>query len=131
MKIEFQIYGNEVVAFSLAIFIQYYNMCSRAHICHIDNNEVKCCNTLSSSAIIKIIFGNVEFSRNYLFEMSKFKKIAMKGKLQKDIGGKQGTLASSQSTCKERCAEAGPCTMVTSILFLSPSFLAHNGNCLH
>jgi hypothetical protein len=37
----------------------------------------------SSSAIIKIIFGNVEFSRNYLFEMSKFKKIAMNGKLQK------------------------------------------------
>ncbi len=94
--IEFQIYGNELVAFSLAIFIQYHNMCSRAHICHIDNNEVKCWNTLSSSAIIKITFGNVESSRNYLFEMSKFKKIAMKGKLQKNIGGKQETLASSQ-----------------------------------
>jgi hypothetical protein len=105
-------------------------MCSRAHICHIGNNEAKCCDTFSSSAIIKLFFGNVEFFRNYLFEMSKFKKIAMKGKLQ-SLGGKQETLASSQSTCKERCVEAGPCTMLTSLLFWSPSFLAHIGYCLH
>jgi hypothetical protein len=65
-------------------------MCSRAHICHIGNNEVKCCDTFSSSAIIKLFFGNVEFFRNYLFEMSKFKKIAMKGKLQKKHWWKAG-----------------------------------------
>jgi hypothetical protein len=73
----------------------------------------------SSSAIISIILGNVEFSRHYLcLKCQKFEKIARKGKTTKEIGGNQETLASSQSTCKERCVEAGPCTMVTSLLFL-------------
>jgi hypothetical protein len=74
---------------------------------------------------------NTNYNKHF-FEVSKFKKIAMKGKLQKNIGGKQEeTLASSQSTCKERCVEGGPCTIVTSLLFWCPSFLAHIGYCLH
>jgi hypothetical protein len=55
-KIEFQIYGNEVVAFFPCKYSFNITSCAQgAHICHIDNNEVfKCCNTFntSSSAII-------------------------------------------------------------------------------
>jgi hypothetical protein len=54
--------------------------------------DQKCCvshfvqynSNLSCSAIIKLIFFvNVRFSRNYMFEMSKFKKITEEGKIQK------------------------------------------------
>jgi hypothetical protein len=40
-------------------------------------------NTSSRWAIIKLFFENAEFSRNYLFQMLKFKKLQAKEKFKK------------------------------------------------
>ncbi len=39
--------------------------------------------TFSGLAVFKLLFKNAKFSRNYLFEMTKFKDITREGKIQK------------------------------------------------
>ncbi len=41
--------------------------------------------TFSGLAVIKLLFKNAKISRNYLFEMTKFKEIPREGKMQKIV----------------------------------------------
>jgi hypothetical protein len=75
--------------------------------------------TFSGLAVIKLLFKNAKISRNYLFEMTKFKEIPREGKIQKLVEKSSSLL----HLCRHGCGDTSLQTLnlVNCQLHWSPS----------